>query len=94
MEINLSLKAKYWLYMYIAQKNWFFFFLIIVTVCNLAYKDKRMENCWLNAMLLLDNKYKEDIQERLVQKLYKYDKIRDYLFPNYQKFFFAHIHVW
>lgn len=45
-------------------------------------------------MLLLDNKYKEDIQERLVQKLYKYDKIRDYLFPNYRKFFFAHIHVW
>ena len=65
MEINLSLKTKYWLYMYIAQKNWFFFFfLIIVTVCDLAYKDKRMENCWLNAMLLLDNKYKEDIQER------------------------------
>lgn len=45
-------------------------------------------------MLLLDNKYKEDIQERLVQKLYKYDKIGDYLFPNYRKFFFTHIHVW
>ena len=51
--------------MYIAQKNWFFFFFfIIVTVCDLAYKDKRMENGWLNTMLLLDNKYKEDIQER------------------------------
>lgn len=45
-------------------------------------------------MLLLDNKYKEDIQERLVKKLYKYDKIRDYLFPNYREFFFTHIHVW